>query len=486
MSEDIEIVGIRIPKADWETTPESVRVVVKILSEKVTEMEERLKKNSKNSSKPSSTNGFEAKAKRKKEKGKKARGGQVGHQGHERHLYETEQCDVVHEVKPLECKQCQEKLEGVDEEPYRHQVVEIPPIKPIVTEYRLHQLNCSHCGEKTRAQMPTGVKSGFGERVAAIVGVLSSKYRQSHSMVKEMLETMYGISISESGINRLRQEVSASVKEPVEEAKQYAQQQKIKNVDETSFSQGNSDGKNAQSKQGWLWTLVTEKVIAFIVALSRGQEIAKSIVGEDSNDIVGSDRYSAYNYLPLSQRQVCWAHLKRDFQAFAERRGVSQTIGESLLNKQKILFRWWHRVRDGTLSWDKFAEIVSWLRARIQQELKEAAELPVTKNEKTPLAKTIRTCQQMLRVEPAFWTFVEHKGVEPTNNTAESALRPAVLWRKNSFGSQSAEGSLFVARMMTVISTLKAQGRRDVLDFLSAACRAKRMGLLAPSLLPQF
>jgi transposase len=485
MSEDLEIVGIKIPSSDWERTPQSVRVVVKILSEKVSEIEERLKKNSKNSSKPSSSNGFGVKANTKKEKGKKARGGQVGHQGQGRELYETQECDVVHEVKPLECKECGEKLEGVDEDPYRHQVVEIPPIKPIVTEYRLHQLNCVHCGEKTRAKLPTGAEAGFGDRLAALVGVLSSKYRQSHSMVKEMLASVYGISISQSSINQLRQLVSVSVAESVAQAQQYAQQQAIQNVDETSFSQGNSDGNNPQHKQGWMWTIVTEKVIAFVVALSRGQTIAKSILGEENDSIVGSDRYSCYNYLPVSQRQVCWAHLKRDFQAISERSGVSQSIGESLLNKQQILFRWWHRVRDGTLTREQFVELVGWLRIRIHQELTAAADLPVTPHERTPLAKTLRTCQQMLKVEPAFWTFVTHPGVEPTNNAAERALRPAVLWRKNSFGSQSERGSLFVSRMMTVSSTLKVQGR-EVLDFLTLAIQAKRMGWLPPSLLPQF
>jgi hypothetical protein len=86
-------------------------------------------------------------------------------------------------------------------------------------------------------------------------------------------------------------------------------------------------------------------------------------------------------------------------------------------------------------------------------------------------------------VEPALWLFVAVKGLEPTNNAAERAIRPAVLWRKNSFGSQSEEGSIFVARMLTVVTTLRSQNR-NVLDFLTDAIRANRKGTTSPSLLP--
>lgn len=95
----------------------------------------------------------------------------------------------------------------------------------------------------------------------------------------------------------------------------------------------------------------------------------------------------------------------------------------------------------------------------------------------------MRTCQQLLKVEPALWLFVTVEGVEPTNNAAEQAIRPAVLWRRCSYGSQSAAGSLFVGRMMTVVTSLRRQ-KQNVLDYLTAACRAKRQGQMAPSLLP--
>jgi transposase len=88
----------------------------------------------------------------------------------------------------------------------------------------------------------------------------------------------------------------------------------------------------------------------------------------------------------------------------------------------------------------------------------------------------------LLAWEPALWTFAYHEGVEPTNNRAERALRPAVLWRKRSFGCHSDEGCRYVERLLTVVQTLRLQGR-DVLDYLQAALTAHRDGLPAPKLL---
>lgn len=229
---------------------------------------------------------------------------------------------------------------------------------------------------------------------------------------------------------------------------------------------------------------MTPLVSFFEVVLSRSQATAKALFGPAFSGIIISDRYSAYRWIEVNQWQVCWAHLKRDFTAMAERSGVSREIGEALLRRQQRLFRWWHRVRDGTLARSDFIEQVDRLRRGFKAELVAATALSIAHAEKTPLAKTIRTCQQLLQVEPALWTFVQTPGVDPTNNAAERALRPAVIWRRTSFGSQSKGGSRFISRMLTVVTSLKSQ-RRNVLAFLSQTCAPTRLGVPGPSLLPQ-
>lgn len=484
MEEPIEIAGIQVPKADWEATPPSIQALVLALSERLTQIEEKLNKNSRNSSKPPSSDGFGKLVKDKKKNKQRASGQRQSAPRQVRKLKPSEECDWVEEVKPAVCGGCGAQLSGDDPRPHRHQVIELPPIDPLVTEYRLHQLSCRACGQQARASLPVGVSPlGYGDRLSAIVALLSGPYRQSYRQVSQLMDELFGVRLSRGCIGRIREEISEAVSEAVAAAQTYVQSQPLLHSDETSFGQGNRDGGNPERVKGWLWVLATPLVSFFEVVLSRSQETAKALIGETYEGIVTADRYSAYNWIELAHRQVCWAHLKRDLTAMAERTGASQEIGEALLRREQRLFRWWHRVRDGTLSRAQFIEQVGYLRRGFKAVLQEAAALPIEQNEKTPLAKTVRTTRRLLKIEPALWTFVYSSGVEPTNNAAERALRPAVIWRRTSFGSQSHSGSLFVARMLTVTTSLKAQGR-NLLDFLSEACLAARTGKAPPSLLP--
>jgi transposase len=252
---------------------------------------------------------------------------------------------------------------------------------------------------------------------------------------------------------------------------------------QTSFGQDNQDGLNPEQRRGWLWVLWTPLVSFFSVHLSRSQQVAQQLLSSEFGGYLVTDRCGSYGWLDPKQRQVCWAHLLRDFQAMAERPGASAEIGEALLRRGYRLFHWWHRVRDGTLCEGLFHQAVAQLRSGLVAELEAAANLPMNPKAETPVAKTARTCARLLKVEPALWTFVQVAGVEPTNNAAERALRPAVIWKYTSFGSRSQAGSEFVARMLTLNSTLKAQ-HRSILEFLTQSCQAARLGVDGPSLLP--
>jgi transposase len=495
MSDTITIAGIEIPKADWEATPVSVQAVVMVLSERLSHIEEQLKQTSRNSSRPPSSDRLRQSQPKSEEppsnknhapRGTKGTPGRRGHRkpGHGFGFYAVEDAHRHHHI-PETCRHCGEVLNGVDEHPHRHQVVEVPPLMLQVEEHQLHQLTCKCCGQTTRGQLPPDVPTtGYGDRLVSLVGLLSSgEYRQSHSMVQSLLSVLFGLELSRSGIYRLRTQVSEAVSAPVDAAHDYVQSQASVHSDETGFPQRNRDGANPQGRKGWLWVLCAPWVSIFRVALNRSQQAAKDLIGQGFTGIVHSDRYSAYNWLPVHQRQVCWAHLKRDFTQIAERSGVSHAIGTALLARQRRLFRWWHRVRDGTMTREQWVEAVAHLRVGFKAELESACALPIGANEKSPLAKTVRTLREILKVEEALWTFVETPGLEPTNNTAERALRSAVIWRRTTQGSQSQAGSEFVGRMLTVTTSLKAQGR-NAWDYLSEALRAQRLGLPAPSLLP--
>ena len=337
MIEEIELGGIKVPLRDLETTPESIKQVLKILMEerkeikqRIEELEEKLNKNSKNSSIPPSKNGFGVKTDKEGKAKKKPLKLTVKRAKAERKLYAVEECEEVHEEKPCNCNKCGYELKGEDLQPHRHQIVELPVLKPQVTEYRLHTLECEHCGEKSRA------------RLAALVGILSVQARQSHRQTQGLLREVFGIEISRGTINNIRQEVSEAVAAASEEAKEYVKQQPVVNSDETGFSQQNRDGNNPTEKKAWLWVLVTPLISVFLVTLSRGQEVA--------------------NWVKPELRQICWSHLLRDFQAIAERTGASEEIGTALLERSYRLFHCWHRVRDGTMSKELFVEAVELFR----------------------------------------------------------------------------------------------------------------------------
>jgi transposase len=158
-----------------------------------------------------------------------------------------------------------------------------------------------------------------------------------------------------------------------------------------------------------------------------------------------------------------------------DRGGHSTTIGDALLAQTHQMLTWWHRGREGTLQRSTFRSYMTPRRREVERLLETGSRCGVP--------KTAGTCRDILKRREALWTFVQVDGVEPTKKTAERAIRPGVLWRKGSFGTQSAAGSRFVASMLTVVATLKQQ-RRHVLDSLTAACDAALRGEVAPALLP--
>ena len=488
-----------ISPGEWAQVPESVLKLIHELVRRIDKLEqemgelraenellkEQLARNSANSSQPPSKNPLTFKPNRKEPTGKK-RGGQIGHIGHERKLYPVEVCQEVIEHYPEQCSKCGgEVRESISTQVYRHQVVEIPPVQPIVIEHRFHPMTCTCCGTENQAPEMAEIigKGGYGARVAAYVGLFSSQYRQSYRQIQKIIQAVFGIEMSLGTINNLRTEVSEAVSNAVTEAQGYIQQQPTVGVDETGFKQRNGDGQNASKTSGWLWVAVTPLIICFRVILSRASTAAQTVLGSAFAGFITSDRCPAYNWVDVANRQICWAHLKRDFIQISERVGASAEIGESLLAQEKLLFNLWHQFRNQQLTRSELIQAVEPIQAKFSSILLEAAELQIDEHEKTPLAKTVRTCRNLLKLELALWLFVREEGVEPTNNAAERAIRPAVIWRRTSFGSDSAAGSEFVSRLLTVVSSLHLQ-ERNILDFLVESISAARSGETPPSLLP--
>jgi transposase len=260
---------------------------------------------------------------------------------------------------------------------------------------------------------------------------------------------------------------SAASETPYTEVREAIKQADVVNLDETSWWE--------DQHRAWLWTVVTATLTVFLIDRSRSGAVVEALLGSKYRGIVGSDRYSAYSRFPAKQRALCWAHLKRDFAASAEREGEAGAIGRWGLAEIQRMFSLWHRFRNGEIDRPEMLRKLVPLQARMGRLLRRGRE--------SGDPKAAGLCRELTKWWAGLWIFTRVEGVEPTNNVSGRALRPGVLWRKGSFGSDSAAGSRFVERMMTVAATCRQQGRR-LLDFLVAAGEAALNGTLAPSLLP--
>jgi len=467
-----------LPPTLWDTLhPAAQALIVALqgqvaaLHARVQELEARLAQNSQNSSRPPSSDLPKPPRRPPGPTGRRP-GGQPGHPAHQRTLLPASRVDAVVAHWPSQCTHCQMPLPAdpalVAADPVRHQVTEVPPLRATVTEHRLQRVRCPRCGHGTRAALPPDVPAGaFGPRLTATVAVLSGRYRLSRREVAAVCADLLGVELAAGSVDALCQQAAAALLEPMAQLEAALPHAARVHADETGWRQA--------GKGRWLWAVVAPACTVFRIAPSRGSAVIKALLGETFAGWLTTDRWSAYSWLALLQRQLCWAHLRRDFQAVADWNGPGRALAEQALAIMKQVFTLWRQARDRLDLRDWFCEQVAPLQAEIRTLL-EAGLLG--RDPKLP-----SLCAQLLKLWPALWTFVTVPGVEPTNNRAEQAIRPAVLWRKGSFGTQSDDGNHFVERLLSVAATCKQQGRA-LLDYLTAVCTAAQQGQPVPLLLP--
>lgn len=432
---------------------------------RIEELERRLGMNSRNSSKPPSTDQPGTRPVNHEPSGRKP-GGQPGHEAHFRQPVPAEEVTQTKVVKPTRCGHCYKPLKGEDLNPRRFQVFDLPArIKLEVIEYLLQTLECPHCHHRTAAKLPRGVKGCLGPRAQGLVATLTGILHLSKDKARMLLEDVFGLPLSHGAISNCEKQVAAALEKPVVQAQEWVQEQPAAHADETGWFQ--------KHKINWVWTLATRWVSVFKVLRHRDATAMNLLLGKFKGVLV-ADRYPAYNkYGGL--RQICWAHLMRDFHGLREMRGRPGRLGLKLEALGVKVFTLWHKARDGILCHRTMARKMAPLKRQMHQLLLHGRACPHRKVRKF--------CARILKAERHVWTFTRKRGVDPTNNAAERALRPAVLWRKCSLGTRSARGNIFVERILTVRASLRQQ-KRNMFTFLAEACGAELNGSTPPSLLP--
>jgi transposase len=439
---------------------------IRQLRQQLADAQARLNTNSSNSSLPPSSDRFHGKRRPPAPAGqpRKKRGGQPGHPRQQRPLVAPEHVRQIIPCKPTACRRCGRPLTGSDPHPLRHQVAELPVVVPDVVEYQLHRLTCPCCHTSTGGTLPPGVKGHFGPRLEATLAVLAGRYRLGLRPVAALAADLWGLDLSTGMVSKLRQRTAAALLLPWVQVALYVRAQDV-NVDETTWREG--------KQLAYLWAAVAPSAAVFRIATARTAAVAQQLLGKQYAGVATCDRLKSYWW--IRRLQWCWAHLRRDFQAMIDRNGPGKAIGEALLEQSKRLFHLWHRWRDGQLSRGHFQKAM--------RPVREAVKGLLRRGTRSRCGKTAGTCKELLGHEEWLWTFVDVEGVQPTNNEAERSARQGVLWRKTSGGTDGAQGSRFVERVLTVVETCRRQGKK-VLEYLSACIETWRHDRDPPCLVP--
>jgi transposase len=433
-----------------------------LMNDALAVLQERLKLNSRNSSKPPSSDGPGSGGNRAQRRAsERQRGAQKGHKGSFRALLGEDKVDAIVECPAPAVCECGAPVYA-DGKPLRHQVFDVVPAKARVDEYRLYSGCCTGCGKLQRAALPSGVPSGqIGPRALALVGVLGTKYHLTQHKIRDLLAQLTGVDFSVGAISQAHGKVAAALKAPVTQAATSLNQAAVLHMDETRYPREGSGN--------WVWAVVQPQLAVYSVLPSRARYVIHNLIGQAPQGVVVSDRYAGYAHLDVARRQVCWAHLLRDFTRIAERSGLPGRIGKRLLTLGRLMFR--RRER----GWTTPAQVEP-LQRRIHLALTSGAQQP-------HCHRTANTCANLLKLWPALWTFVTVPGVQPTNNAAEQALRGVVLKRKISGPTRSRRGDEFLARGFSAYESCRRQGR-DLLDYLHHTVVAWVDNTTPPSLLP--
>jgi transposase len=426
------------------------------LTQQLEQLKRHIKLTSETSSKPPSSD--RGKRLPKKPKSSRSKGAQKGHIGKTRARVEPD--------KIIECAEIAEACDcggswRQSEQFSSFQVTELPPIKPYVTEYRERAVSCSCCGKERyiTARLPLG-ESRFGPRVHAMVLELSLGSRLSMRQIKAHLKQAFNLQISLGAISDILKRCAKRTSSAFQKLKRWYQADpEVKHIDETSWY--------IAGLRGQLIGSLNDQVVLFQASMKRRVPDIMRLIGEDQTRLIICDR--ALVYCGWIYRQLCWAHVLRDFKylmLYPEHEAQAQ----KLVKEAQELFKRFKAHRNAELSTEEYLAQAELIRCRVYQLLTELSEREVDQ-------KFDGMVRNLLKHEAQLWTFLKYPTISIHNNSQESALRPLVIKRLISFGNNTYAGAQRLTQLMSVIETLKRQGR-DVFDELTRTFQGEPLNLL--------
>ena len=279
----------------------------------------------------------------------------------------------------------------------------------------------------------------MGPGLISWVGVLAGQFHLSIRKIQSFFQEQWQLHFSVGAISQAQGKMNAWLGPVYRQIGDHARAAEIAHADETTHYRNH--------ERRWLWCLTTPLAVYFLTHYSRGKAAAMALLGAFSGVLV-TDHYAGYNDYARHLRQLCWAHLIRRFERIARRSGSAGEIGQRLLLVAHAVIRTHHRWQQGKLTLYQYRRRMQRLRRAMQTLLERGQAL-------SGASRTANQCQHVLKDEAMYWTFLQDPRIPLTNNAAERALRPYVIWRKLSFASQSYRGDQFRPMILSVIETAK-------------------------------
>jgi len=404
-------------------------------------LKDKLNINSTNSSLPPSKDIYKQEA-ANKPKSTRRIGAQAGHVAHQRKL---EIPDYIIECKlDTNCKcggtiRLRSKKQTI-------QKAELPEIKPIFTNYILEKGVCRSCKKRRTASLPSGITPDLlGPRAKSIISTLTGAFNNSKKDVQSIMKDIFGLKICIGMIPKTDTRISEKCETYHKENLEILKTSPLLHIDETGFNVKTSD------KRHWAWVLTNKLTALFHIADNRGKKVIEELLPFYDGYII-SDRYGAYNIFDPEQRQICLAHILRDFARFANSSELSTSnIGKILVSELKEIFSLTHKNKN--LEIDRIQLLVKTQKhiSSIRQHLETILNFSTSK-------KVRGSAKNILKHESMMWKFLEVPWLDATNNHAERVLRNIVINRKTSFFVYGEKGKAFIERVKSLYLTSKLRG----------------------------
>lgn len=391
----------------------------------------------------------------------RAPGQKEGHVGLTRN--KPTQIDRVVEQTLKKCPDCDKRL-SVSQETIEHIQEDIIPARVQTTCYKKHRYYCRQCAKLVTA--PRGVdeipNSYLGPNVLIQAVILKYHHGLPFNKIAEVFEGLCGLKVSEGALAQALQRISLWLGVEVDEILKAIRMSPHLHMDET--------GWKITGTKHWLWAAVNKKLAYYRIAASRGAKVAREIIGKDYAGVIGTDFYAAYNRLP-GKKQRCLVHLLRTMREYKTRDNSTEFIKHEKILKRII----WDAIHLGERRLGIQEKVYKRRIKRIKKRLFVWASGDYENK------NLIRLAKRFLRHWVQLLTFLDYADVSYHNNLAERMIRPNVIIRNRIFQNRSGKGAEAHGTHMSLIQTLRLQGR-DIFAELKTAYLHHRQGNTNPIL----